>query len=164
MAPSGETNVSIDINPSFFLLCMPVEWVGFTWMGWTSSFVCSLKYGLLWKIKTEIKAFFQGTSLHVRGGAGASCMNSWTIHASLTLSAYSVLYNLFSGYSSLPGLIQQSITTHPSTPNSDPAPLLPLPSPGSGPGVFSDLGSQPAAAFPLGQLVEWFQCWACAHL
>lgn len=164
MAPSGETNVSTDINPSFFPLCMPVEGGGsLEWDEQVALFV-SLKYGLLWRSRLRSRHSFKALPYMSEAGAGSLLHDSWTIHASLTLSAYSVLYNLFPLATAVsPGLIQQSITTHPSTPNSDPAPLLPLPSPWQWAWVFSDLGSQPAVAFPLGQLVEWFQCVGLVH-
>lgn len=92
--------------------------------------------------------------------AGSLLHDSWTIHASLTLSLLSCTPVPL--YSSLPWPHPTEHSHHP-TPNSDLHLSYPFPRSWQWLWVFSDLGSQPAVAFPLGQLVEWFQCVGLVH-
>lgn len=88
-------------------------------------------------------------------GRGSILRDSWTLCTSLTLSGHSVLYKLVPLAPAVsPSLVQQSISTHPSIPSPSPELLSSFPSPWQRAWVFSHLCSQPAAAFPLGQLAN----------
>lgn len=101
MAPPRETNVSIDINPSFFYFVHASGGWGFTWMGWTSSFVCFSKVWLAVK-PTEIKAFFQGTSLPVQQDREPPAWQPKNPCFPDSVSPLCPVQSIPSGYSSLP--------------------------------------------------------------
>lgn len=144
---------------------MPVEGGGsLEWDEQVALFV-SPKVWLTVKIRLRSRHSFKALPLHVRGGGEASAMtqlNHPCFPDSVIPSCIS-FQSVPSGYSSLLASSTEHYYSSFPTPNSDPAPLLPLPSPWQWAWVFSDLGSQPAVAFPLGQLVEWFQCVGHAH-